>query len=45
MKYVVIGTGFIFRRHLASIRETGGEILDVVNEMHDRGDEWQKAIY
>jgi len=44
MKYVVIGTGFIFRRHLASIRETGGEILDVVNETHGRGGEWKKAI-
>ena len=34
MKFVVIGTGFIFRRHLLSIRETGGEIIDVCNEEH-----------
>lgn len=44
MKYVIVGTGFIFRRHLLSIKETGGEILDVVNETHGRGKEWKKAI-
>lgn len=44
MKYVIVGTGFIFRRHLLSIKETGGEILDVVNETHGRGEEWKKAV-
>jgi len=44
MKYIIVGSGFIFRRHFLSIKETGGEILDVVNETHGRGDEWKKAI-
>ena len=44
MKFVVIGTGFIFRRHLLSIRETGGEIIDVCNEEHGRGQEWKKVV-
>ncbi len=44
MKYIIVGSGFIFRRHLLSIKETGGEILDVVNETHGWGDEWKKSI-
>lgn len=44
MKFIIIGTGFIFRRHLDSIREVGGEIIDVCNETHGRGEEWKKVI-
>lgn len=44
MKYSIIGTGFIFRKHFQAIKETGGEIVDVVNETHGRGEEWKKAV-
>ncbi len=42
MKFVVIGTGFIFRSHLQAIRQTGGEIVDVCDASHGRGEEWKK---
>ena len=32
MTYSIIGSGFIFPRHIQSIAETGGEIIDIVNE-------------
>jgi predicted dehydrogenase len=44
MKYAVIGTGFIFRNHLQAIRETGGEIVDVCDISHGRGEEWKKMV-
>ena len=42
MKFAVIGTGFIFRKHLQAIRETGGQIVDVCDITHGRGEEWKK---
>jgi len=42
MKFAVIGTGFIFRNHLQAIRQTGGEIVDVCDITHGRGQEWKK---
>ena len=44
MKYIVIGTGFIFRKHFEAIRQTGGEIVDVCDITHGRGEEWKKAV-
>jgi UDP-N-acetyl-2-amino-2-deoxyglucuronate dehydrogenase len=44
MKYVIIGTGFIFRKHSQAIRETGGEIVDVCDMTHGRGREWEKIV-
>ncbi|MCU0652688.1 MAG: Gfo/Idh/MocA family oxidoreductase [Candidatus Pacebacteria bacterium] len=44
MKFVIIGTGFIFRNHLRAIRETGGEIVDVCDITHGRGEEWKKLV-
>jgi UDP-N-acetyl-2-amino-2-deoxyglucuronate dehydrogenase len=44
MKFVIIGTGFIFRDHLKAIRQTGGEIIDVCNETHGRGKEWENIV-
>lgn len=44
MKFVIIGTGFIFRKHLAAIKETGGEIIDVCDITHGRGEEWLKLV-
>ena len=42
MKFAVIGTGFIFRKHRQAIQETGGQIVDVCDITHGRGDEWKK---
>ena len=44
MKFVIVGTGFIFKKHLQAIRETGGEILDVCDITHGRGEEWKKIV-
>jgi predicted dehydrogenase len=44
MKFVIIGTGFIFRNHLQAIRQTGGEIVDVCDITHGRGEEWKKVV-
>lgn len=41
MKYVIIGTGFIFRKHFQAILKTGGEIVDVCDITHGRGEEWK----
>lgn len=43
MRFSLIGTGFIFPTHVAAIRDTGGEIVDVVNEA--RGpDAWREMV-
>jgi UDP-N-acetyl-2-amino-2-deoxyglucuronate dehydrogenase len=34
MKFAIIGTGFILAPHVAAIRDTGGEIVDIVNDTH-----------
>jgi predicted dehydrogenase len=44
MKFVIVGTGFIFRNHLQAIRQTGGEIVDVCDITHGRGEEWKKLV-
>ncbi len=44
MKFAIIGTGFIFRKHLQAILETGGTIVDVCDITHGRGEEWKKIV-
>ncbi|MFZ3074390.1 MAG: Gfo/Idh/MocA family oxidoreductase [Minisyncoccales bacterium] len=44
MKFVVVGTGFIFRTHLQAIRRIGGDIIDVCDMTHGRGEEWRKLV-
>lgn len=44
MKFVIAGTGFIFRNHLQAIHQTGGDILDVCDITHGRGEEWKKIV-
>lgn len=44
MNYAIIGTGFIFRKHLQAIRETGGTVVDVCDITHGRGEEWKKIV-
>jgi len=44
MKYAVIGTGFIFRKHLQAINQTGGKIVDVCDITHGRGKEWKNIV-
>lgn len=44
MKYIIIGTGFIFRKHLQAINQIGGLLLDVCDISHGRGEEWKKIV-
>jgi UDP-N-acetyl-2-amino-2-deoxyglucuronate dehydrogenase len=44
MKYAVIGTGFIFRKHLQAINQTGGKIVDVCDITHGRGEAWKNIV-
>jgi len=44
MNYAIIGTGFIFRKHLQAIQETGGTVVDVCDITHGRGEEWKKIV-
>lgn len=44
MRYAVIGTGFIFRKHLQAIQETGGQVVDVCDITHGRGEAWKKIV-
>jgi UDP-N-acetyl-2-amino-2-deoxyglucuronate dehydrogenase len=44
MNYAVIGTGFIYRKHLQAINEIGGKIVDVCDITHGRGEEWKKIV-
>jgi len=44
MKYVVTGTGFIFKKHLQAINQIGGEIVDVCDISHGRGEEWKNIV-
>jgi predicted dehydrogenase len=44
MKFIVIGTGFIFRKHLQAINQIGGKIIDVCDITHERGEEWKNIV-
>ena len=44
MKFIVIGTGFIFRKHLQAINQIGGKIIDVCDITHGRGEEWKNIV-
>jgi UDP-N-acetyl-2-amino-2-deoxyglucuronate dehydrogenase len=43
MKFSIIGTGFIFPIHAEAIRDIGGEIRDVVNDVRGEN-EWKKMV-
>jgi len=43
MRFSIIGTGFIFPAHTEAIRSVGGEIRDVVNNVHGE-DVWKKMV-
>ena len=43
MKYAIIGTGFILAPHVAAIRDTGGEIMDIVNDTRGH-DAWKAMV-
>ncbi|KPJ71398.1 hypothetical protein AMJ50_02270 [Parcubacteria bacterium DG_74_3] len=43
MKFAIIGTGFIFRRHVQAIYKTGGKIVDVVDKSHGQ-DAWKDIV-
>ncbi len=44
MNFAVIGTGFIFRKHLQAINQTGGKIVDVCDIAHGRGEAWKNVV-
>jgi UDP-N-acetyl-2-amino-2-deoxyglucuronate dehydrogenase len=43
MKFSIIGTGFIFPAHVQAIRDAGGEIRDIVNDVHGQ-DIWKSIV-
>src|SRR4030042_5422490 len=43
MKFSIIGTGFILPAHVEAIRSVGGEIRDIVNDVHGQ-DAWKKMV-
>jgi UDP-N-acetyl-2-amino-2-deoxyglucuronate dehydrogenase len=43
MKFSIIGTGFILPAHVEAIRDIKGEIIDVVNDAHEK-DAWKKMV-
>ncbi len=43
MKFSIIGTGFILTPHVQSIRDIGGEIRDVVNDVRG-GEAWKEMV-
>jgi len=44
MNFAIIGTGFIFRKHLQAINQIGGKIVDVCDITHGRGEEWKNIV-
>ncbi len=44
MNFAIIGTGFIFRKHLQAINQTGGKIVDVCDITHGRGEAWKNIV-
>ncbi len=43
MRFGIIGTGFIFRKHVQAIYETDGKIVDVVDSSHG-SEAWREII-
>jgi len=43
MKFGIIGTGFIFRKHLQAIYKVGGKIVDVVDSSHGP-EAWKEMV-
>jgi len=43
MKFSIIGTGFIFRKHLQAIYKVGGKIVDVVDSSHGP-EAWKEMV-
>ena len=42
--FTIIGTGFIFPRHVSAIQAVGGEIADVVNNFNGKNAEWIRKL-
>lgn len=43
MKFAIIGTGFIFRKHIQAIYKTEGKIVDVVDRAHGQ-EAWKEMV-
>ena len=43
MKFSIIGTGFIFPIHIQALRDIGGEIRDIVNDVNGQ-DAWKDMV-
>lgn len=42
--FTIIGTGFIFPRHINAIQAVGGEVVDIINDFGGRSVDWIRVL-